>query len=48
MNSDAIDRSRKLAEKFATLSKDAIEWLPESESKIALLSLPEFVLSRLY
>jgi len=48
MNSDAIDKSRKLAEKFATLSKDAIEWLPESESKIALLSLPDFVLSRLY
>ena len=48
MNSDAIGRSRKLAEKFATLSKDAIAWLPESDSKIALLSLPDFVLSRLY
>ena len=48
MNSDAIERSRKLAEKFATLSKDAIAWLPESDSKIALLSLPDFVLSRLY
>ena len=48
MNCDAIDRSRKLAEKFATLSKDAIKWLPESDSKTALLSLPEFVLSRLY
>ncbi len=48
MNSDAIDKSRKLAEKFATLSKEAILWLPDSESKRALLSLPDFVLSRLY
>ena len=48
MNSDAIDKSRKLAEKFATLSKDAILWLPDSDSKRALLSLPDFVLSRLY
>ena len=48
MNCDAIERSRKLAEKFATLSKDAITWLPESDSKKALLSLPDFVLSRLY
>ena len=48
MNCDAIERSRKLAEKFATLSKEAILWLPDSESKRALLSLPDFVLSRLY
>ncbi len=48
MNSNAIKRSRNLAEDFATLSKEAIDWLPESESKRALLSLPEFVLSRLY
>ena len=48
MNCDAIERSRKLAEQFATLSKDAILWLPDSESKRALLSLPDFVLSRLY
>ncbi len=48
MNSDAIERSRKLAEEFATLSKEAIKWLPESDSKRALLSLPDFVLSRLY
>ena len=48
MNSDAIERSRKLAENFATTSKDAIFWLPESEYKRALLALPEFVLSRLY
>jgi len=48
MNSNAIERSRKLAENFASLSKEALIWLPESESKRALLSLPEFVLSRLY
>jgi|TARA_B100000123_G_scaffold257706_1_gene221890 all-trans-nonaprenyl-diphosphate synthase len=48
MNSKAIDRSRKLAEKFAMLSKEAILWLPDSEYKRALMSLPEFVLSRLY
>ena len=48
MNSDAIKRSRQLAENFASLSKDAILWLPESESKRALLAMPEFVLSRLY
>ena len=48
MNSDAIKRSRKLAEDFATLSKDAIFWLPDSEYKSALLALPEFVLGRLY
>jgi len=48
MNSNAIDRSRKLAEKFAMLSKEAIFWLPDSEYKRALMSLPEFVLSRLY
>ena len=48
MNSKAIDRSRKLAEKFAMISKQAILWLPDSEYKRALMSLPEFVLSRLY
>jgi len=48
MNSKAIERSRKLAEKFAMLSKEAILWLPDSEYKRALMSLPEFVLSRLY
>ena len=48
MNSDAIHRSRKLAEDFATASKDSIDWLPDSESKRALQALPEFVLSRLY
>ena len=48
MNSQAITRSRKLAEDFAVLSKEAILWLPDSEYKRALLALPEFVLSRLY
>ena len=48
MNSKAIESSRKLAQDYATLSKDAITWLPDSEYKRALLSLPEFVLSRLY
>ena len=48
MNSQAIKRSRKLAEDFAALSKEAILWIPDSEYKRALLALPEFVLSRLY
>ena len=48
MNSQAIKRSRKLAEDFALNSKEAILWLPDSEYKRALLALPEFVLSRLY
>ena len=48
MNSQAIKRSRKLAEDFALQSKEALLWLPDSEYKMALLSLPEFVLSRLY
>ena len=48
MSSKAIDSSRKLAEDFATLSKEAIVWLPDSEYKRALLALPEFVLSRIY
>ena len=48
MRSGAIKKSRILAEDFATHSKDAILWLPESEYKRALMALPEFVLSRLY
>jgi len=48
MSSSAIKKSRVLAEDFATHSKDAILWLPESEYKRALMALPEFVLSRLY
>ena len=48
MNSGAIKKSRVLAEDFATHSKEAILWLPESEYKRALMALPEFVLSRLY
>ena len=48
MNSNAIESSRKLAEDFAMLSKEAIVWLPDSEYKRALMALPEFVLSRIY
>ena len=48
MSSGAIKKSRIMAENFATHSKDAILWLPESQYKRALMALPEFVLSRLY
>lgn len=48
INSKGIQRTRDLAEKFALEAKDAIEWLPDSPSKRALLELPDFVLSRLY
>ena len=37
MNSKAIESSRKLAEDFAMLSKEAIVWLPDSEYKSCLL-----------
>ena len=47
-DSSAIRKSRELAEKFASESKDSISWLPDSPSKTALLELPEFVISRLY
>ncbi len=47
-SSNAIDRSRQLAEKFASESRHAIDWLPESSSKEALLGLSQFVLGRLY
>ena len=47
-DSNAIRKSRELAEKFASESKDSISWLPDSPSKKALLELPEFVISRLY
>ncbi len=47
-DSNAIEKSRELAERFASESKDAICWLPDSSAKNALLDLPEFVLSRLY
>ncbi len=47
-DSKAISRSRKLAENFASDSREAIKWLPDSPSRSALLGLPEFVLSRLY
>ena len=48
MNYKAIASSRKLAEDFAILSKEAIVWLPDSEYKRALMALPEFVLGRIY
>ncbi len=47
-NSNAIPRTRKLAETFAREAAEAIKWLPESPSKKALLGLPDFVLGRLY
>ncbi len=46
-DSKAISRSRELAENFAIDSRDAIQWLPESPFKSALIELPDFVLSRL-
>ena len=47
-DSGAIRKSRDLAENFARESQKAIEWLPESPSRRALLELPQFVLSRLF
>ncbi len=47
-NSNAINRSRDLAEKFAKEASEAIKWLPDSSSSRALFELPDFVLSRLY
>ena len=47
-NSNAIPRSRELAEEFAKDSKEAINWIPDSPYRNALLQLPEFVISRLY
>ncbi len=46
--SNSIKKSRELAEEFAKDSREAILWLPESNSRRALLELPEFVLSRLF
>ncbi|MGA0022046.1 MAG: solanesyl diphosphate synthase, partial [Vulcanococcus sp.] len=46
--SQAIQRSRALAEGFANEAREAISWLPASDCRSALLALPEFVLSRLY
>ena len=46
--SDAIPRTRQLAERFAQDSREALSWLPESQSRTALMELPNFVLSRLY
>ncbi len=47
-DSNAIPRTRKLAEKFAQRSYEAIKWIPDSPSKDALLLLPDYVLARLY
>jgi all-trans-nonaprenyl-diphosphate synthase len=47
-SSSAIQRSRTLAEGFANDAREALTWLPPSDSRSALLALPEFVLSRLY
>jgi len=46
--SEAIARSRALAQEFAREAADALSWLPPSECRSALLQLPDFVLSRLY
>ncbi len=47
-DSDAIPRSRELAQRFARESQEAVMWLPESRYKSALVDLPDFVLSRLF
>ena len=47
-DSQAISRSRQLAEDFARESREAIAWLPDSPWQRALIELPDFVLSRLY
>ena len=46
--SDGIQRSRQLAEGFASKAGECLDFLPPSESRKALLALPDFVLSRLY
>ena len=46
--SQAIKRSRELAEKLAKESYEAINWLPDSPSQKALLDLPDYIISRLY
>ena len=47
-SSQAITRSRALAQGFADEARDALSWLPPSPSRSALLALPEFVISRLF
>ena len=46
--SDAIEKSLKLAQNFAMEAKNSISWLPDSPYKDSLLQLPTVVLSRLY
>ncbi len=47
-DSEAIPRTRELAENFAKESRDALFWIEDSPFSRALLDLPQFVLSRLY
>ncbi|HBU27405.1 MULTISPECIES: solanesyl diphosphate synthase [Synechococcus] len=46
--SQGIARSRLLAERFAREAASCLDFLAPSQSKAALLALPDFVLSRLY
>jgi len=46
--SEAIQRSRALAETFAREARESLEWLSDSPCRRALWELPEFVLSRLF
>ena len=45
---EAIPRSRALAEQLSRDASNALSWLPASDPRAALRSLPDFVLSRLY
>ncbi len=46
--SNAISKTKELAESLCRDSKDAIEWIPESPWKKSLLEMPQFILGRLY
>ncbi len=46
--SGAINRTRELAEEYASEARESIGWLPSSPYRDALLQLPDFVLGRLY
>ena len=45
---EAIPRSRALSEQLSRDASKALSWLPASDPRAALRSLPDFVLSRLY
>ena len=47
-SSNGIQRSRDLAKSYSKQAISAIEWLPSSEHKHALLELVPYILSRLY